>query len=211
MKESLLGKGFVLLVLVTLLRGYAAANCILSLSSPKGVLISCTMQHQEFVGGIVTRNYGVFIPNGYRPGLSGMILKVEGTTHRISSDCATTPAVNETAGWLPFLQTVPAPAPVMVCPEGWFGTGPSTYDHGERWNAWGEHNWNWVNGVVPNDLDFLFQIVITVQSALQLDARFMAVTADWRPGSVMASNFAAVAESTQTGLLSFRHRLLYRY
>jgi hypothetical protein len=203
MKKSLLGKGFVVIALVTLISGYATANCTLSPSSPKGTLISCTMHHQEFVGGILTRHYGVFIPNGYRPGLSGMILKVQGTTHRISSDCDTTPAVNETAGWLPFLQTVPAPAPVIVCPEGWFDTGPPTYDSGERWNAWGEHHWNWVNGVVPNDLDFLFNVVTAIQSALRLDTKFMAVTADSRPGSVMASNFAAVHSTIVSALVLY--------
>jgi hypothetical protein len=177
--------------------GTAAISCNLSPSSPKGTLIKCTMQHQEFKGiggvpnGTVTRVFGVFIPKNYVPKQSGMILKIQGTTHQIGNDCQTGPAVSELAGWLPFLQTVPSPAPVMVCPEGWFDTGGT--DNGERFNTWGFHSFNWVNGVLPNDVDFLAKIVPAVQSALQLDPKFMAVTNDWYLlGSVMASQFAAL-------------------
>ncbi len=182
--------------------------CTLTPSSPTNQLIKCNLSHMEFSGSVL-RNYGVFIPVNYVAGQSGMILKVSGTSHGIANDCQNKPAGNESAGWLPWLNTVPAPAPVLVCPEGVFDAPRLGYNNGERWNTWGHHAWNWVNGTVPNDLDFFAQIVQIVQSALQLNRKFMAVTVenpDTSEGSIMASEFAAYRPDLVSSLSLYNDR-----
>src|SRR5207249_381961 len=45
---------------------YTCNTGSLSPSSPKGVLIKCSMMHQEYSPSTpIQRNFGVFIPNGY--------------------------------------------------------------------------------------------------------------------------------------------------
>lgn len=173
--------------------GQFNCNPALTPSAPRNTVIVCTMQHQEFVGGIVTRKFGVVLPKNFSPA-GGMILKVGGTTHGFRQNCFLGPAANEEGGWIAFLNTVPANAPAVVCPEGWFDSGPAGYNSGERWNSVGHHNWNWVNGVVPNDQDFLVQLVNFARASLGLNPKIMAVGAeevDAGKTSAMASDFVA--------------------
>lgn len=138
----------------------AQVNCsngVLSSVNPtKGVLLNCTIAHQEFLPAptvTLTRTFGVYIPPNYVPcgfggSCSGTILKLQGTTHGIANDCNHAPAGTENQGWLKFLDMIQAPAPVMVCPQGLFDQKTDLVpDPGEHWNVWGYGNsWNWRPG-----------------------------------------------------------------
>lgn len=151
---------------------------------------TCTMQHAELVGGTDTRYYGVIIPVNYVPGKSGLILKINGTTHGIAGDCKLTQAGSELAGWIPYVLGVPSPAPVIVCPQMLYNTGEA--NNGERPNAWGFHDWIWAGGFVPNDVDFLRQIVLATVKDLNLDPKKVFVTNDWYPHtSILGEQFAS--------------------
>jgi len=186
-----------------------------SINPTKGVLLKCTLSHQEFLPAppvTLPRSFGVYIPRNYVPcGLgqscSGTILKIQGTTHGIAGDCNHAPAGVENKGWLAFLDMVPAPAPVMVCPEGLFDQKTADMpDPGERWNVWGYNNsWNWrpvkaSDGLTyagnlqinPNDDDFVVRALRFVQAALQTDPKYSVVTNDWYfMGNLMAYEIAA--------------------
>ncbi len=190
------------------------SNGVLSSINPtKGVLLKCTIPHQEFLPAApvtLTRNFGVYIPPNYVPcganqPCSGTILKIQGSTHGIAGDCNHAAAGVENQGWLAFLDMVPAPAPVMVCPEGLFDQKTSLVsDPGERWNVWGHKSWVWravrasdgrsYSGgqINPNDDDFLVDVLRFVQSALQTDVKYSVVTNDWFAlGNLMAYQTAA--------------------
>lgn len=185
----------------------------------KGILLKCTTAHQEFLPAppvTLTRVFGLYIPPNYVPcdpafptqPCSGTILKIQGTTHKIVSDCSHTTIKSENQGWLWFLDNLPAPAPVLVCPEGLFDQLTTTVtDPGERWNSWSYGNrWNWraVVGsdkltysgntqVKPNDEDFLVTLVRNVQSTLLTDTKFSVVTNDWVfTGNMVAYQLAAL-------------------
>lgn len=194
------------------------SNGVLSSTAPtKGVLLTCTIPHQEFLPAApvtLTRTFGVYIPPNYAPcdgsggPCSGLILKVQGTTHGVTQDCNHAPAVSENAGWLGFLDAVPIAAPVMVCAQGLFDQLTATVsDPGERWNEWGFGNsWNWRPVVAsdgksyagnqqirPNDEDFLLTITVLVRALLQTDPKYSVVTNDWLSlGSLMAYQMAAL-------------------
>ena len=190
---------------------------VLSAINPtKGVLLNCTVAHQEYLPAppvTLTRTFGVYIPPNYVPcGLgqscSGTILKIQGTTHGIANDCNHATAGNENKGWLAFLDMAPAPAPVMICPQGLFDQSTSVVTNpGERWNVWGYGNaWNWraVKGsdgltysgnlqIYPNDDDFVVTVLRFVQAALQTDPKYSVVTNDWVfLGNLMAYEMAAL-------------------
>lgn len=193
------------------------SNGVLSSINPtKGVLLNCTIQHQEFLPAppvTLTRTFGVYIPANYVPcgvahSCSGTILKIQGTTHGIANDCNHGPAGSENKGWLTFLDMVPEPAPVMVCPEGLFDASTAVVtDPGERWNVWGfDNSWDWravkaSDGVsysgnlqiFPNDKDFVLTALRFVQAALRTDLKYSAVTNDWFfLGNMMAYELAAL-------------------
>ncbi len=171
--------------------------------------------HQEFLPAspvTLTRNFGVYIPPNYVPcspgqACSGTILKIQGTTHGIAGDCNHAPAGVENQGWLAFLDLVPAPAPVMVCPEGLFDQKTEEVsDPGERWNVWGyDNSWNWravtaSDGrsyagnlqINPNDDDFVVTVLRFVQAVLKTDVKYSVVTNDWTfLGNLMAYQTAA--------------------
>ncbi len=148
-----------------------------------------------------------YVPCGFGGSCSGTILKIQGTTHGIKNDCNHAPAGSENQGWLKFLDMVPAPAPVMVCPEGLFDQKTDLVpDPGERWNVWGyDNSWNWrpvtasdglsYSGnlqVNPNDDDFVLTVMRFVQSALLTDHLYSVVTNDWYfLGNLMAYQLAA--------------------
>lgn len=201
----------------------AQLNCSNGSANPvnptKGVLLTCSMAHQEFLPAApvtLTRKFGVYIPSNYLPcdpafpaqPCSGTILKIQGTTHRIQQDCTHASAQTENQGWLWFLDHVDAPAPVLVCPEGLFDQLTATVpDPGERWNSWTYGNrWNWraivasdgktYSGntqIMPNDDDFLVTLVRKVQATLRTDTNFSVITNDWQMfGNMVAYQLAAL-------------------
>ena len=176
----------------------------------KGKLITCTEQHQEFMPAApvtLTRTFGVYIPNSYVPGQSGLITKIQGTTHNIANDCNHAPAQNENAGWLVFLDAVQTAAPVMLCPQGLSDQLTSSVtDPGERWNEWGyDNSWNWhsvvgSNGntytgnaqIKPNDEDFILTVNQEIQTTLQTDPKWNVLENDWIEfGGLMAYELGA--------------------
>src|SRR4051812_3313857 len=170
------------------LPSFTCSNGVLNSTNPtKGILIQCKFQHQEYLPAgpvTLTRIFGVYLPRNFVPGQSGLITKIQGTTHKITGDCKTVPAVSEAAGWLIFLESMNSPAPGMLCTEGLFDTGGA--DNGERFNDWGFGNkWNWAavkgsdgttysgnNQIKPNDEDFITTVNAMVQNALNTDRKF---------------------------------------
>lgn len=144
----------------------------------------CHMSHQEIVG-TANRRWQVHIPTNYVAGDSGLIVNVGGAGHGLDAfngnGCG--PPANEVAGWASYLDTVPRPAPVLICPEAAWRDNRSA----EAWNWLGRNRVNWVNGVTPNDVDFIRQLILLTVRDLQLDPKKVYMTSDWIAGGYMTA------------------------
>lgn len=136
----------------------------------------CHMLHQETVGTL-RRRWQVHIPNNYVPGSSGLIVNIGGAGHGLdaTNGNACGPPTNEVAGWASYLDTVPSPAPVLVCPEAAWRDNHTD----ERWNWIGHNKFNWAGEIIPDDVDFVRQLILLTVRDLHLDAKKVYVTSDW--------------------------------
>jgi len=136
----------------------------------------CHMLHKEFVGS-ANRRWQVHIPNNYVAGTSGLIVNIGGAGHGLdaTNGNACGPPTNEVAGWASYLDTVPSPAPVLVCPEAAWRDNRTD----ERWNWLGRNRFDWVNGITPDDVDFIRQLILLTVRDLRLDPKKVYVTSDW--------------------------------
>jgi len=64
---------------------------------------------------------------------------------------------------------------VLVCPEAAWRDNRTD----ERWNWLGRNKFNWAGGIVPNDVDFIRQLILLTVRDLQLNAKKVYVTSDW--------------------------------
>ena len=150
----------------------------------------CTMSHQETVG-TAPRTWHVLIPPNYVAGQSGLVVHLGGGGHGIvdhANQGACGYPGSETGGWAPYLQSVPAPAPVLACLEGYYQSGTSSQ---ELWNAWNRvYSRFWQNNVTPDDSDFARQVILGTVRDLNLNPKAVMVTTDW------------VADPSQTSMMA---------
>src|SRR6185437_2911223 len=136
----------------------------------------CHMSHQEIVG-TADRRWQVHIPANYVAGRSALIGNIGGAGHGLNATNgnACGPPTNEVAGWASYLDTVPSPAPVLLCPEAAWRDNRSD----ERWNWLGRNRFTWVNRITPNDVDFIRQLILLTVRDLHLDPKKVYMTSDW--------------------------------
>ena len=136
----------------------------------------CHMSHQEIVG-TADRRWQVHIPANYVAGRSALIVNIGGAGHGLNATNgnACGPPTNEVAGWASYLDTVPSPAPVLLCPEAAWRDNRSD----ERWNWLGRNRFTWVNRITPNDVDFIRQLILLTVRDLHLDPKKVYMTSDW--------------------------------
>jgi Bacterial Ig-like domain (group 2) len=157
----------------------------------------CTMQHVETQGGTVTRNFWVVKPANYVSGQSPLIIHMGESSHGITNAtaggwCDYNYAKNEVGGWVPYVRSMPTPAPIIVCVEPYkvsaITTGPYI------WAAWGNQigssNTTWDNGVIPDDPDFQRQVIFRVGKDLNTDPRKVYLSDDWNGGGTMIEHSA---------------------
>lgn len=152
----------------------------------------CHMSHQEIVG-TANRRWQVHIPENYVPGRSGLIVNMGGAGHGLdaTNGNACGPPTNEVAGWASYLDTVPSPAPVLVCPEAAWRDNRTD----ERWNWLGRNRFKWLGEITPNDVDFIRQLILLTVRDLQLDPKKVYMTSDWIADGYMTAMTVAASAS----------------
>jgi hypothetical protein len=133
----------------------------------------CTMTHPETVGSD-TRTWKVVIPANYVAGQSGLVVSIEDSHGLTSTDSCGIPT-SEIMGVGPYLQTVPSPAPVLVCTQAVFDSALAN----TKYNWLGRNSITWTGAVIPDDNDYVRQLILITVRDLQLNPKAVYITNDF--------------------------------
>lgn len=162
----------------------ATGNCATGYANRNSTPNDCGMTHTE-TSGTDTRRWFVIVPTNYVSGTSALIVNFGGGGHGLGAtgEPCGVPG-GETTGWMPYVDDLASPAPVLVCPQGVFNPAGST----EKWKFIGitTGGASWLGSVVPDDLDFVRQLILMTVRDLNLNPRKVFVTTDWPSGSFIS-------------------------
>jgi hypothetical protein len=142
---------------------------------------TCTMTHDG-----ITRTFLAHVPPNYISGLSGLWIEFSGGDVTGSFFCAN--AGLETYAPARYVDALPAPAPIVICPNPLQVSGkPQWHSLDFDTNPCGR---TWTPAVCPNDSDFARQIILAAKRDMNIDLKRVAVDGMWNVGSSMASRVA---------------------
>lgn len=161
--------------------GYAQA-CTWNRGSGTAGDSNCTLTHDQ-----QTRSFLAHIPSHFVPGQSGILIALAGNDVKGSAFC--TLAGIESQGIARFVDSLPSPAPMVVCPQELKSKRPAG-TLSPLWNSYEIDPASFVaagNPVAPDDTDFFAQIVTSANLAVGLDMKHVGIFGLWSNGATMAA------------------------
>jgi poly(3-hydroxybutyrate) depolymerase len=154
---------------------------------------NCTMQHDSR-----SRITLVHIPENFVPGQSGLVLALSGGDITGAWFCQR--AGLETLGWSQYVDSLPSPAPMLICPE-----PVRVPPMGPQWNVI-EFNSARFTPPAPNDSDFLRQWILWAgNNGVNLKA--VGVMGMWLHGGNMAYQVARDSYDLVAAVSSYNYNL----
>ena len=134
----------------------------------------------------ITRTFYAHVPPNYVSGLSGLWMEFSGGDVLGSFFCVN--AGQETYGPARYVDALPVPAPIVICPN------PLQVSGKPQWHSLDFDtdpcSRIWTPAVCPNDSDFARQIILVAKKDMNIDLKHVAVDGMWNVGSSMASRVA---------------------
>jgi poly(3-hydroxybutyrate) depolymerase len=155
--------------------------------------INCTMQHDSR-----TRTALVHIPENFVPGTSGLLVALSGGDVEGTWFCQH--AGSESLGWSRYLDSLPPPAPLLICPNPVRVAGA-----GPQWNVI-EFDSSHFDPPAPNDSDFIRQWILWAgNNGVNLKA--VGVMGMWLHGGTMAYQVARDNYDLVAAVSSYNYNL----
>jgi len=134
----------------------------------------------------ITRTFLAHVPPNYISGLSGLWVEFSGGDVIGSFFCVN--AGQETYAPARYVDALPAPAPIVICPD------PLKISGNAQWHSLDFDTDPcgriWTPAVCPDDSDFTRQIILAAEKDMNIDLKHVAVDGMWNVGSSMASRVA---------------------